>query len=54
MEGITADEGRELRKLKNENMKMIEDVYMALVGDREVQAWIEKIKAHEWVRMVEG
>jgi len=53
LEGITAEIEREFRKLENENTKTIEDVYMALVGDREVQAWIERIKGHEWVRVIE-
>jgi len=51
---ITADEGRELEKLERENTKTIEEVYRALVGDHELQAWIERIKGHEWVRVVEG
>ena len=46
-------EGREFEKLERGNMKTIEKVYRVLVGNREVQAWIERIKAHEWVRVVE-
>jgi len=52
--GITADEVRELEKLERENMKVIEEVYEALRGDEEVMGWVEKIKVHEWVRVVEG
>ena len=44
---------RELEKLEKGNMKVIEEVYGAMVGDREVQAWIERIKGHEWVKVVE-
>ena len=51
---LTPDEERELETLERENMKTIEKVYRALVGDHELQAWIEKIKGHEWVRVVEG
>jgi len=51
---LTPDEERELETLERENMKTIKKVYRALVGNREVQAWIEKIKGHEWVRVVEG
>ena len=51
---LTPDEERELETLERENMKTIEKVYRALVGNREVQAWIERIKQHEWVRVVEG
>jgi len=54
LEGITPREERELEKLERENAKTIEEVYRALVGDHELQAWIEKIKGHEWVRVVEG
>ena len=54
LEGITPREKRELEKLERENTKRIEEVYRALVGDHELQAWIEKIKGHEWVRVVEG
>jgi len=54
LEGITPREEKELEKLERENAKTIEEVYRALVGDHELQAWIEKIKGHEWVRVVEG
>ncbi len=37
-----------------ENLKTIEKVYLRLKNDREVETHIEKIKAHEWVKMVEG
>ena len=47
LEGITP-------RGERENTKTIEEVYRALVGDHELQAWIEKIKGHEWVRVVEG
>jgi len=54
LEGITPREKRELEKLEKENTKTIEEVYRTLGGDHELQAWIEKIKGHEWVRVVEG
>ena len=54
LEGITPREKRELEKLERENTNTIEEVYRALVGDHELQAWIEKIKSHEWVRVVES
>ena len=43
---LTPDEERELETLERENMKT--------VVDHELQAWIERIKQHEWVRVVEG
>jgi len=54
LEDITPREEKELEKLEKENTKTIEEVYRALGGDHELQAWIEKIKSHEWVRVVEG
>ena len=32
-------------------MKVIEAVYGALVGSRDMQAWIDKIKGHGWVKV---
>ena len=54
LEDITPREEKELEKLEKENTKTIEEVYRALGGDHELQAWIEKIKVHERVRVVEG
>jgi len=54
LEDITPREEKELEKLERENTKTIEKVYRALGGDHELQAWIERIKSHEWVRVVEG
>jgi len=54
LEDITPREEKELEKLEKENTKTIEEVYRALGGDHELQVWIEKIKSHEWVRVVEG
>ena len=53
LEGITAEIEQELRKLKNENMKTIEEVYEAIKADGEIMELIERIKGHEWVRVVE-
>lgn len=50
---LTAAEAKELAALEVENMRTIGDVYDALRGDSEVQKWIEQIKGHEWVRVVE-
>ena len=38
---------KELEKLENENFKIIEGVYNALIKDREIQEQIEKIKGHK-------
>jgi len=45
---------KELEELEKENMKTIEEVYKLLIGDKEIQKQIEKIKSHEWVKLVEG
>lgn len=49
LEGIKAEREKWLEALERENMKTIEAVYGALVGDSEVQAQVEKIKAHVWM-----
>ena len=51
---LTKEERGELKKLEEENLKTIEEVYKSLKDDEEVQKWIEKIKSHEWVRVIGG
>ena len=41
-------------KLEGKNIKTIEEVYNALKNDTEIQKWIEKIKSHKWVKVIEG
>jgi len=45
---------KKLEKLENENLKIIEGVYNALIKDKEVQEQIGRIKEHEWVKVIEG
>ena len=52
-EKITAKEEKELEKLEKENLKIVERVYNALIKDKEIQKQIDRIKGHEWVRVVE-
>ena len=33
---------------------MINEVHRLLTRDKEVERWIEKIKSHKWVRVIEG
>jgi len=54
LDSIIADEVRDLMNLERQNMSTIEWAYQLLKSDSEVQAWIERIKQHEWVRVVEG
>ena len=35
-------------------METINEVYKALKGEVETQKRIEKIKSHEWVKIIEG
>jgi len=53
-DGLSAAEEQELAALERENMKIIGEVYEALKDDKEVREWMEMIKGHEWVKMVEG
>ncbi|MBC2693887.1 MAG: hypothetical protein HF982_01105, partial [Desulfobacteraceae bacterium] len=50
---ITAPEAQELAALEGANMQTIGDVYDALRSDLDVEEWIERIRGHEWVRVVE-
>jgi len=50
---LTAPEAQELAALDGANMQTIMDVYNALHSDSDVGEWIERIRGHEWVRVVE-
>jgi len=55
MEGnLTEEEQKEFEKLEKENMKTVEEVYKALKEDVKIRELIEKIKSHEWVKVIEG
>ncbi|HJH25712.1 MAG TPA: hypothetical protein C5S37_02825 [Methanophagales archaeon] len=45
---------KELEKTDNENLKIIEGVYTALIKDKEVQEQIARIKEHKWLKVVEN
>jgi signal recognition particle receptor subunit beta len=53
-EKLTPEEGKKLEELETENTKTIESVHNAIANDESVQKQIEKIKGHEWVKVVEG
>ena len=46
-------EAQELAALEKDNMRTVMEVYDVLRGDGEVQEWIERIRGHEWVKVVE-
>lgn len=52
-EELTVKEERELGKLEKESMGIIEGVYNVLINDEEIQEQIDRIKGHEWVKMME-
>jgi len=55
LEGELSDkEEKELQKLEKENMEIIEEVYQSLLSDEKIKELIERIKSHEWVRVIEG
>ena len=45
---------KELEELEEENMKTVEEICKTLKEDVKVEKLIEKIKSHEWVRVIEG
>ena len=51
---LSEEEERELQELEEKNLKTIEEVYRELSEDEEVKKWVEKIKSHPWVRVIEG
>jgi len=51
---LTSKEEKELEKLGEKNMETIEKIYQALFQDEGVKNWIEKIKSHKWVKVIEG
>jgi len=53
-ECLTSKEEKELEELEKKNMEIIEQVYNSIKDDKEIQGWIQKIKLHEWVKVIEG
>lgn len=51
---LTRAEMKEKQALEKKNMAIIEKVYQRLKDDKEIQACVQQIKAHPWVKMVEG
>jgi len=51
---LTKEEEEELKKLEEENLKIIKEVFESIKADKEVMNLIEKIKQHEWVKIVES
>ena len=51
---LTNEEEKEMQELEKKNMESINKFYNALKEDKEIQEWIEKIKSHEWVKVIDG
>lgn len=51
---LTDEEMKEKQVLEKKNMATIEKVYQRLRDDEGVQACIRQIKAHPWVKTIEG
>jgi len=51
---LTPGGEKELEELETENTKTIESVHDAIANDKQIQQQIEKIKGHEWVKIIEG
>jgi len=51
---LTNEEEEELYTLEKGNLETIQEVYKSIKQDIEIKELIEKIKSHEWVRVIEG
>ena len=51
---LTKSEEKEFERLEKENMKTIKEVYNTFKNDAEIQKLIEKIRSHNWIRVIEG
>jgi len=50
---LTEQNQKEFEKLEKENLKIVRDVYKALKEDMRGRELIQKIKSHEWVKVIE-
>jgi hypothetical protein len=53
-EELTVKEEKELERLEEENLKIIEGVWNALINEKGIREQFERIKGHEWVKVVES
>lgn len=53
-ENLALKEEKELERLEKENLKSIEEVYKSIKQDVAIQKWIERIRSHDWVKLIEG
>ena len=50
---LTGAEMKEKQALEEKNMAVIKRLHQCLKDDKEIQGYIQQIKAHPWVRVVE-
>ncbi len=43
-----------MEEMKEEYLRIIKEVVEAIKEDEEIMGLIERIKSHEWVRVIEG
>jgi len=43
-----------LRGLEKGNLETVQGAYESIKQDTEINEWIERIKAYEWVKTIEG
>ena len=51
---IVKDMRKNLKGERKETLKRLRRFINLLKNDKEVQDWIEKIKSHPWVKVIEG
>ncbi len=54
IEPLSEEEKQRMEKMKEEYLKTIKEVVEAIKADKEIMGLIERIKQHEWVRVIEG
>jgi len=45
---------KKLKALERKNVMVISEVYSSIVKNRDIQKYIEKIKSHPWVQIIEN
>jgi len=53
-DSLKKEEEEELKQLEEENLRTIIEVFEVIKADKEVMNLIEKIKQHEWVKLIEN
>ena len=54
IEPLSEEEKQRMEEMKENYLKIIKEVVEAIEADEEIMGLIERIKSHEWVRVIEG